>query len=68
MVKRKLEVTLSNVQYKYIQLSNGETIAYQERGGGHKKILLDSWEYDILRVHWDLILENMDPSYKLYAH
>ena len=65
-MKGSWEVTLSNVQYKYIQLPNGETIAYQEREGGHKKILLIHGNMTS-SVHWDLILEKMDPSYKLYA-
>ena len=64
--KGSWEVTLSNVQYKNIQLPNGETIAYQEREGGHKKILLIHGNMTS-SVHWDLVLENMDPSYKLYA-
>jgi pimeloyl-ACP methyl ester carboxylesterase len=64
--KGSWEVTLSNIEYKYIQLPNGETIAYQEREGGHKKILLIHGNMTS-SVHWDLVLESMDPSFKLYA-
>ena len=59
-------MTLTNVEYKHVQLPNGETIAYQEREGGHKKVLLIHGNMTS-SVHWDLVLENIDPRYKLYA-
>ena len=59
--KGSWEMTLINVQYKHVQLPNGETIAYQEREGGHKKVLLIHGNMTS-SVHWDLVLENMDPK------
>lgn len=57
---------LSNVKYKAVELPNGETISYQERAGGKKKVLLIHGNMTSSK-HWDLVLENMDPDYKLYA-
>lgn len=59
-------MTVSNVQYKTVDLPNGETIAYQEREGGKKKVLLIHGNMTSSK-HWDLLLENMDQDYKLYA-
>jgi pimeloyl-ACP methyl ester carboxylesterase len=59
-------MALTNMQYKNVQLPNGETIAYLERKGGHKKVLLIHGNMTSSK-HWDLVLENMDPSYKLFA-
>ncbi len=51
---------------KTVQLLNGETIAYRERDGGEKKVLLIHGNMTSSK-HWDLVLENMDAEYKLYA-
>lgn len=59
-------MALSNVQYKSVDLPNGETIAYQERAGGQKKVLLIHGNMTSSK-HWDLVLEHMDSNYKLYA-
>ncbi len=59
-------MALSSVQYKSVELPNGETIAYQERAGGEKRVLLIHGNMTSSK-HWDLVLENMDPDYKLYA-
>lgn len=59
-------MTLSSVQYKSVDLPNGETIFYQERKGGNKEVLLIHGNMTS-SVHWDLVLENMDPDWKLYA-
>ncbi|WP_071396234.1 intracellular short-chain-length polyhydroxyalkanoate depolymerase [Bacillus tuaregi] len=59
-------MTLANVIYKRVTLANGETIAYQEREGGQKKVLLIHGNM-ISSKHWDLVLESMDPTYKIYA-
>lgn len=61
-----MRMILSNVQMKTIDLPNGETIAYQEREGGKKQVLLIHGNMTSSK-HWDLVLENMDPDYKLYA-
>ncbi|WP_318505273.1 alpha/beta hydrolase [Bacillus sp. T3] len=54
------------IKLKKINLVNGETIAYREREGGEKKVLLIHGNMTSSK-HWDLVLENMDPFYKLYA-
>nr|WP_263325162.1 alpha/beta hydrolase [Neobacillus sp. Marseille-Q6967] len=55
-----------NVTMKNVQLENGETLAYRERDGGSKNVLLIHGNMTSSK-HWDLVLENMDPEYKLYA-
>jgi pimeloyl-ACP methyl ester carboxylesterase len=55
-----------NVTMKRVQLPNGETIAYREREGGEKKVLLIHGNMTSSK-HWDLVMEKMDPEYKLYA-
>ncbi|MFB6465264.1 alpha/beta fold hydrolase [Cytobacillus sp. Hz8] len=59
-------MTLHALQYKKTKLPNGETIAYQEREGGEQKVLLIHGNMTSSK-HWDLVLEKMDPKYKLYA-
>lgn len=59
-------MTLTNVQFKKVKLPNGEIIAYQEREGGEKKILLIHGNMTSSK-HWDLVLENMDQRFKLFA-
>jgi pimeloyl-ACP methyl ester carboxylesterase len=51
---------------KEVQLTNGETIAYREREGGEKKILLIHGNMTSSK-HWDLVLDNMAEEFKLYA-
>jgi pimeloyl-ACP methyl ester carboxylesterase len=55
-----------NVTMKKVDLPNGETLAYQEREGGETKVLLIHGNMTSSK-HWDLVLENMDEKYKLYA-
>jgi pimeloyl-ACP methyl ester carboxylesterase len=55
-----------NVTMKEVQLPNGETIAYREREGGEKKVLLIHGNMTSSK-HWDLVLNNMSEEYKLYA-
>ncbi|WHX99715.1 alpha/beta hydrolase [Neobacillus sp. DY30] len=54
------------VTIKEVQLTNGETIAYRERHGGEKKVLLIHGNMTSSK-HWDLFLEHMPDEYKLYA-
>lgn len=56
----------TNILYKYVDLPNGETIAYQERDGGEKNVLLIHGNMTSSK-HWDLVLEQMDSRYKLFA-
>ncbi|MFJ7728094.1 alpha/beta fold hydrolase [Neobacillus sp. NPDC097160] len=55
-----------NVSMKEVLLPNGETLAYREREGGDVKVLLIHGNMTSSK-HWDLVLDNMDPKYKLYA-
>lgn len=59
-------MTETHISYKKVELPNGETLAYQEREGGWKKVLLIHGNMNSSK-HWDLALENMDPRYKLFA-
>ena len=54
------------VQYKQVDLPNGERISYQEREGGEKKLLLIHGNMTSSK-HWDLVIEHLDPSYKVYG-
>ncbi|MCH6266045.1 alpha/beta fold hydrolase [Neobacillus citreus] len=55
-----------NVSVKSVELSNGETLFYREREGGEIKVLLVHGNMTSSK-HWDLVLENMDEKYKLFA-
>lgn len=54
------------VLLKKVRLPNGETIAYRERRGGEEKILLIHGNMTSSK-HWDLLFENMDVHYKIFA-
>lgn len=51
---------------KKVLLDNGEEIAYRERDGGEKPILLIHGNMTSSK-HWDLLMEAFDSNYKLYA-
>lgn len=55
-----------SVEMKKVNLPNGETLAYREREGGEQRVLLIHGNMTSSK-HWDLVLEKMDPSFKLYA-
>jgi pimeloyl-ACP methyl ester carboxylesterase len=55
-----------NVKMKEVLLPNGETLAYREREGGETTVLLIHGNMTSSK-HWDLVLDNMDAKYKLYA-
>jgi pimeloyl-ACP methyl ester carboxylesterase len=57
---------MSNIAIKEILLTNGEKITYREREGGEKLVLLIHGNMTSSK-HWDLVLENMDSSFKIYA-
>jgi pimeloyl-ACP methyl ester carboxylesterase len=48
------------------QLPNGETLGYRERDGGDHVLLLVHGNMNSSK-HWDLVLENLDPRFKVYA-
>ncbi|MGR3763485.1 intracellular short-chain-length polyhydroxyalkanoate depolymerase [Rossellomorea sp. NS-SX7] len=54
------------IELKKILLSNGETMAYRERSGGHLPVVLVHGNMTSSK-HWDLLLDRMDERYKLYA-
>lgn len=55
-----------NITIKEVHLPNGETLAYREREGGEQKVLLIHGNMTSSK-HWDLVYENIDAKYKLYA-
>ena len=57
---------MAEVVLKEVAIQNGETIAYREREGGSQVVLLVHGNMTS-SVHWDLVLENMDEKYKVYA-
>lgn len=59
-------IGMVNVSVKSVELSNGETLFYREREGGDIKVLLVHGNMTSSK-HWDLVLENMDEKYKLFA-
>lgn len=54
------------VKLRSVELPNGETIGYREREGGEIPLLLLHGNQTSSK-HWDVLLEAMDPAYKLYA-
>jgi pimeloyl-ACP methyl ester carboxylesterase len=54
------------VKLKKVDLQNGETIAYRERDGGTKKVLLIHGNMTSSK-HWDLLVDQIDPEYKVFA-
>jgi pimeloyl-ACP methyl ester carboxylesterase len=57
---------MKKIVIKDVLLSNGEKLAFREREGGERKVLLVHGNMTSSK-HWDLVLENMDESIKLYA-
>jgi pimeloyl-ACP methyl ester carboxylesterase len=57
---------LSQITLKKVELKNGETLGYREREGGAEVILLVHGNMTSSK-HWDLLLENMSPKFKVYA-
>ncbi|MGG0719159.1 alpha/beta hydrolase [Robertmurraya massiliosenegalensis] len=54
------------MELKKVEIANGETIAYRERIGGEKKLLLIHGNMTSSK-HWDLVIEKIDPSFKIIA-
>src|SRR3954452_13066707 len=59
-------IWMVNVTLKEVKLANDETLTYRERDGGEIKVLLIHGNMTSSK-HWDLVLENLDAKYKLYA-
>ncbi|NMD70880.1 alpha/beta hydrolase [Bacillus sp. DNRA2] len=62
----KDDAYLKTITLKTVELPNGETIAYRNRPGGEKTLILVHGNMTSSK-HWDLVLENMDESFTLYA-
>ena len=54
------------VHLKKVSLANGETLGYRERIGGEEILLLIHGNMTSSK-HWDLLIEELDPKYTLYA-
>ncbi|MHC0037110.1 intracellular short-chain-length polyhydroxyalkanoate depolymerase [Pseudoneobacillus sp. C159] len=57
---------MKQIVMKEVLLPNGEKLTYREREGGAKNLLLIHGNMTSSR-HWDLVLENLDDDYKMYA-
>ncbi len=57
---------MSNIELKSVQLENGETLGYREREGGEQVLLLIHGNMTSSK-HWDLVLENINDRFKVYA-
>ncbi len=57
---------MTTVQLKKVLLENGETFAYRERVGGHIPLVLIHGNMTSSK-HWDVVLDKLDESYKVYA-
>ncbi|RPF50590.1 alpha/beta fold hydrolase [Aquisalibacillus elongatus] len=49
-----------------VALPNGETVTYREREGGEAVVLMVHGNMTSSK-HWDVLIEALDPKYKLYA-
>ena len=54
------------VHLKKVSLANGETLGYRERIGGEENLLLIHGNMTSSK-HWDILIEELDSKYKLYA-
>ncbi|WP_326998782.1 alpha/beta fold hydrolase [Cohnella kolymensis] len=57
---------MSDIQLKSVLLSNQETMGYREREGGDEVILLVHGNMTSSK-HWDVVMENLDSRFKVYA-
>lgn len=55
-----------DIVQKSVKLANGETFGYREREGSGETILLVHGNMTSSK-HWDLVMENIDPSFHLIA-
>lgn len=59
-------MAIQSEQLKTVILSNGETIAYRERVGGEKVLLLVHGNMTSSK-HWDVLIEALDESFTIIA-
>lgn len=57
---------MREIEQKTVKLANGETFGYREREGSGETILLVHGNMTSSK-HWDLVMENIDPSFHVIA-
>ena len=57
---------MENVKLKTMELDSGETLGYLERDGGEQVLLLIHGNMQSSK-HWDVLIDSLDPSFKVYA-
>ncbi|WP_276913597.1 alpha/beta fold hydrolase [Aneurinibacillus aneurinilyticus] len=57
---------MADISLHYVELSNGETIAYRERAGGVRPLVLVHGNMTS-SLHWDVLMESLPSKYKIYA-
>jgi len=57
---------MPKIELKSVRIANGETLGYREREGGDTVLVLVHGNMNSSK-HWDLVLENANPRYKIYA-
>lgn len=53
-------------EIKSVNLTNGEMLAYRERAGGSKLLILILGNMSS-SLHWDLLMDKINEDYKIYA-
>jgi pimeloyl-ACP methyl ester carboxylesterase len=57
---------MTEISLKSVELPNGETMGYRERAGGEEVVLLVHGNMNSSK-HWDVVIENLDACFKVYA-
>jgi pimeloyl-ACP methyl ester carboxylesterase len=57
---------MADISLKSVELPNGETMGYRERAGGEEVVLLVHGNMNSSQ-HWDVVIENLDARFKVYA-
>lgn len=57
---------MADISLHYVELSNGETMAYRERTGGTRPLVLVHGNMTS-SLHWDVLMEALPSEYKIYA-
>ncbi|MCM3743862.1 alpha/beta hydrolase [Sporosarcina luteola] len=59
-------MSLNKTELRKVELKNGEQLAFREREGGKQVVVLVHGNMTSSK-HWDVLMESMDPKYKIYA-
>lgn len=57
---------MANIHLRKVALPNKEVLGYRERDGGEKVVILVHGNMNSSK-NWDVLIEKMDPTYKIYA-